>query len=91
MSNEKELLKVCAAPSNTVLSEAGTSDKGLSEEQVRTSRALFGLNEVARRKKLGFIGEILQRCKNPLVIQLFVIASVSYFMGDMPAAALVGV
>ncbi len=91
MSGEKELLKMCAVPSEAVLSQAGTTDKGLSEEQVRTSRALFGLNEVSRRKKLGFVAEIFQRCKNPLVIQLFVIASVSYAMGDVPAAALVSV
>ena len=43
-----------------------------------------------RRKKLGFIGEILQRCKNPLVIQLLVIAGVSYAMGDLRAAIVVG-
>jgi len=91
MSGEKELLEMCAVPPETALSRMGASDKGLTEEQVRERRAKFGLNEVARRKKLGFIAEILQRCKNPLVIQLFVIASVSFAMGDVRAAAVVSV
>src|SRR5258706_1972519 len=74
MSGEKELLEACAISSEAALARLGSSDKGLSEVQVLEKRATFGLNEVARKKKLGFIGELLQRCKNPLVIQLFVIA-----------------
>src|ERR1035437_565710 len=70
---EKELLDCCAVPVETALLRAGVTDKGLPEEGVLERRAKFGLNEIAKRKKLGFIGEILQRCRNPLVIQLFVI------------------
>jgi P-type Mg2+ transporter len=88
---EKELLDVCNLTVEAALSRTGSSDKGLSEEQAQERRAKFGLNEIAKRKKLGFIGEIFQRCKNPLVIQLFVISLVSYFMGDLRAAIVVGV
>ncbi len=88
---ERELLDICSLPVDGALSKMATTDKGLELGIVQERRAKFGLNEVAKRKKLGFIGEILQRCKNPLVIQLFVIASVSYAMGDLRAAVVVAV
>ncbi len=34
--------------------------------------------------------DLLERCRNPLVIQLLVIAIVSYLMGDKRATAVVG-
>ena len=91
---EKELLDVCSAAGGRGSHQrlGVTSDKGLTDDQVRSCAApKYGFNEVVKRKKLGFIGEIFQRCKNPLVIQLFVIACISYWMGDLPAAAVVGV
>jgi Mg2+-importing ATPase len=87
---EQELLDMCAVSSEAALSRAGSSDKGLSDSQVQEQRAKFGLNEIAKRKKLGFIGEIFQRCKNPLVIQLLVISGVSLATGDAVSAAVVG-
>src|SRR5437660_11530949 len=90
MSGEKELLEVCGISADAALARLGTTDRGLTDEQVLELRAKHGLNEIAKRKKLGFLGEIFQRCKNPLVIQLFVIASLSYAMGDAPSALIVG-
>src|SRR5258708_5770232 len=88
---ERELLDVCVLPVDAALSRLGATDKGLDLSQVQERRAKYGLNEVSKRKKLGFIAEILQRCRNPLVIQLFVISGVSYAMGDLRAAIVVGV
>jgi len=88
---ERELLDVCALPVDAALAKMSTTDKGLDAARVAERRATFGLNEVAKRKKLGFIGEILQRCKNPLVLQLFVISGVSYAMGDLRSAIVVSV
>ncbi len=88
---EKELLEICSVPVETALARSGSSDKGLAEEHIQEQRAKYGLNEIAKRKKLGFVGEILQRCKNPLVIQLFVIAGVSYALGDLRASIVVSV
>ena len=89
--HEKEFIEVCARAPQLALGRMEVSEKGLAEDQVRERRARFGSNEVARKKKLGFVGEILQRFKNPLVIQLLVIAGVSYAMGDLRAATVVGV
>ena len=88
---EKELLDACSISAEAATTRLGVTDKGLTDDQALERRAKFGLNEVAKRKKLGFIGEILQRCKNPLVLQLFVISGVSYAMGDLRAAIVVGV
>ncbi|MFA5974828.1 MAG: magnesium-translocating P-type ATPase [Elusimicrobiota bacterium] len=86
----REFAEICTLPPEAALTRLGASDRGLDPSEIEKRRAQAGLNEIARRKKLGFIGEIFQRCKNPLVIQLLVIASVSYFMGDLRSATVVG-
>src|SRR3954464_12974644 len=89
-AGERELLELCALPVDAMLSRIGVNDKGLDAAAVESRRAQFGLNEAVKNKKLGFIDEILMRCKNPLVVQLLVIATVSYAMGDLRAATVVG-
>jgi P-type Mg2+ transporter len=85
------LLEVSRLSPEAVLGRFGSSERGLELSQVEALRAEFGPNEVARRRKLGFLAELAHRCKNPLVIQLLVIAIVSYAMGDVRASAVVGV
>src|SRR5437016_12783695 len=85
------MLECSALPVEAVLAKLGTTDKGLPPEQVEERHARFGPNEVEHARKLGFVGEIFERSKNPLVIQLFVIAAVSLWMGDVRAASVVGV
>jgi Mg2+-importing ATPase len=87
---EREMLECAALPVEAVLARLGTTDKGLSPAQVEERLAQSGPNEVEHARKLGFVGEILERSKNPLVIQLFVIAAVSLWMGDVRAASVVG-
>ena len=52
---EKELLETCSLSVEAALARLGTTDKGVSEEQVRERRAKYGLNEIAKRKKLSLI------------------------------------
>ena len=87
---EREMLECSPLPVEAVLAKLGTTDKGLPPEQVEERHARFGPNEVEHARKLGFVGEIFARSKNPLVIQLFVIAAVSLWMGDARAATVVG-
>ena len=87
---DRDLLETCHISVEAALAKWETSDKGLSAEDTETRRARYGSNEIARQKHLGFVGEILQRCKNPLVIQLFVIAALSWKLGDHRAAIVVG-
>jgi Mg2+-importing ATPase len=87
---ERDLLALGALPPETALARLKTTEKGLGEEAVAERLERCGHNEVERARQLGFLGEIWSRCKNPLVIQLFVIAGVSYAMGDLRAASVVG-
>src|SRR6202012_1224832 len=57
---------------------------------VAEARAEFGPNELKAGEKHGVVVEILLRFKNPLVIQLLIIAAVSFFTGDIPSAVVVG-
>jgi Mg2+-importing ATPase len=84
-----ELLEVGALSPQAVVARLGCAEKGLTDEQVEERRERYGPNEVGAPHALGFFGEILQRSKNPLVIQLLVIAAVSLVMGDARAASVV--
>ena len=87
---ERRLLECGALPPQTVLARLGGAEKGLTDEQVEERRERYGPNEAGAARRLGFFGEIFQRSRNPLVIQLLVIAAVSLAMGDSRAASVVG-
>src|SRR5712691_4034072 len=88
-ANERELIDLCSLPAEATLSKLQVGEKGLDPGQVEERQGRYGLNEVAHQKKLGFLGEIFQRCKNPLVIQLLIIAGISYAMGDIRSTIVV--
>src|SRR5258708_1597642 len=74
---EQELLEIAGLAPEAALAKMKTGDKGLSADSVEERRAEFGPNAVESARKLGMLGELYQRSKNPLVIQLLVIALVS--------------
>ncbi len=86
---ERELLECGALSPQAVLARLAGAEKGLSAEQVEERLERFGPNEVGPQRRAGFFGEIFQRSKNPLVVQLLVIAGVSLAMGDVRAASVV--
>jgi Mg2+-importing ATPase len=88
--SERELLSLGSLAPDAVLSQLGTSERGLQAGQVEERLAKYGPNEAVHEKRLGFLGEIVERFKNPLVLQLLVITIVSYVMGDVRAAVVVG-
>jgi Mg2+-importing ATPase len=87
---EAELLEIAALAPEAALAKLETGDKGLPAAAVEERRARFGPNAVASARKLGMLAEIYQRAKNPLVIQLLVIALVSLAMDDVPSFVVVG-
>ena len=87
---EAELLEIASLPPDAALVKLGATGSGLSASTVEERRAKFGPNAVASARKLGVLAEIYSRTKNPLVVQLLVIAFVSLAMGDMPSFAVVG-
>ncbi len=88
--HEQRLLNVCCQPHDAALAALKTREEGLSDLEVEVSRETWGSNDLGQKKKDGFFIEILMRCKNPLVIQLLVIASISLATGDPASATIVG-
>jgi Mg2+-importing ATPase len=69
----------------------GSSSNGLSSEQAATVLGDVGPNTVAAGGRTSVLRDLLHRCRNPLVIQLLIIATVSYLMDDLRSAVVVGV
>ena len=88
--HEQKLVELCTLPAQEALQRLGVTENGLSDEQVETAREEYGSNILSHRKEAGIVMELLQRCRNPLVIQLLVICVVSLLMGDVRAATVVG-
>jgi magnesium-transporting ATPase (P-type) len=87
---EKKFIATCLLNRNEALSSFHSSPSGLTQEQARELLEEHGANDVAHKEKDSFFKEILIRCKNPLVIQLFIICIASILMGDPQSAAVVG-
>src|SRR6185369_3319034 len=88
--SERQMLELGSLEPQAALSKLGVTDKGLEPAEVEERLAKFGANEAIHERRLGFLGELFERIKNPLVLQLLVIAVVSYVMGDLRAASVVG-
>lgn len=88
--HERRLVELCGLPVEEVLTRLEVNDQGLTAEKVDTRREEFGRNELGPKEAHGFLYEIFERCKNPLVIQLLIICGVSLFMEDYRSAIVVG-
>ena len=60
-----------------------TTKAGLSEEEAEKRLDQFGPNEVAAEKEHTWIHRLFTAARNPLVILLTVLATVSYATGDV--------
>ncbi|MCX6970745.1 MAG: magnesium-translocating P-type ATPase [Verrucomicrobia bacterium] len=88
--SQNKLIGICGKSCGDALDALGAGAGGLSQDQVERALEEFGPNDISHRRKLGFFGEILERCRNPLVIQLLIICIVSVCMGDLRSATVVG-
>jgi len=73
-----------------LLKQLGTSAAGLSSDAAAKTLEEFGPNSVGTGQRHSVVRDLLQRCRNPLVIQLLIIATVSYIMSDLRSAIVVG-
>lgn len=87
--HEARLVHLCTIPLQEALLALQTSLQGLSRREVEKRLAEYGANELARSKRLGFWGDMWQRLRSPLVIQLLVISLVSVLIGETKAAVIV--
>ena len=77
-------------PDAELLNRLGSSSNGLSSERAAIVLDEIGSNVVAAGKRSSALRDLLERCRNPLVIQLLVIAMVCYLTGDTPSTVIVG-
>ncbi|HWF19849.1 MAG TPA: magnesium-translocating P-type ATPase [Verrucomicrobiae bacterium] len=93
--NEQRLVDFCALSGEEAQKRLGTGSTGLSAEKVEEARTEFGPNELKVGDRHGILVEILLRFKNPLVIQLLIIAVVSLATAEGPSdrasAVIVGI
>jgi Mg2+-importing ATPase len=87
--HEKKLMDLCAVSPEENLKQLGVEEKGLSSSEVEARQQEYGSNDLGPKEKVGFFMEILQRCRNPLVILLLVLCGVSIGTGDIPSAVVV--
>ena len=86
----KPATEVWGLPEADVLARYRTTITGLTTEGAAAALAASGPNSVAVGARTGVIKDLLHRCRNPLVVQLLIIATVSYAMGDLRSSIVVG-
>ncbi len=77
-------------PEAQLLSQLGGALGGLTAGSADGIRTRIGANTVAVGGRHSVLLDLLHRCRNPLVVQLLIIAVVSYLMGDVRSTVVVG-
>jgi len=72
-----------------VLQLQGTSPNGLTEAEAAARLEKFGPNEVAHERKHEWLHRLWLAVRNPLVILLTILATVSYATGDIRAGTVI--
>ena len=81
--------QICRLAPGEALSRLSTGEDGLAAGRAAELLAVHGRNEISRADKVPVWLAILRRFKNPLVIQLLIIGTISLLMGDIKAAVVV--
>jgi P-type Mg2+ transporter len=77
-------------PEAELLQRLDTAPGGHTAETAQRALAAAGPNSVAAGARHSIVRDLLERCRNPLVIQLLVIATVCYLTDDIPSTVIVG-
>jgi Mg2+-importing ATPase len=77
-------------PETGLLQDLGTTAQGHTADTAAAALGEHGPNTVAAGGRHSVLRDLLERCKNPLVIQLLVIATVTYIMDDIRSTIVVG-
>jgi Mg2+-importing ATPase len=81
------LLEASRADTTGNLDRFCTRLEGLTEGEVERSRATHGVNEVAAEAQHGWFWRLMVSLKNPLVVLLAVLATLSFVTGDVRAGS----
>ena len=83
------LISIAQGNVDEVLHLFETELEGLSEPEAKRRLDKYGLNEIAREKKVAWYVQLLKTVTNPLSILLIVLAIVSLFTGSTTAALII--
>jgi Mg2+-importing ATPase len=83
------LISIAQSDVNEVLQLFETELEGLSEPEAKRRLDKYGLNEIAREKKIVWYVQLLKTVTNPLSLLLIVLAFVSLFTGSITAALII--
>jgi Mg2+-importing ATPase len=85
----KKLLDSAHADVSTALTQLNTTSKGLSPQEVEVRLEEYGPNVVAKEKRKTWLMRLWDNVKNPLVILLVVLGTISYLTGDLRATVMI--
>jgi P-type Mg2+ transporter len=83
---EKEFANL---PEEIILQKLGSSLHGLSSEEVEKRLSLYGYNEASHKKEKPAIVQLLSKLKNPLILLLIFVATISLIMNQIISAVFV--
>lgn len=87
---DRRLIEICNLNSlEEVYKTLSSSPQGLSEELVKKRFSEYGYNEIKKSKQEGILLQLVEKTKNPLILQMLFIAIISLVMGDKRAAIVV--
>ena len=75
---------------SAVLDRLGSTPNGHTSESATQALHVAGPNTVTAVGRHSFVRDLLDRCRNPLVVQLLIIATVAYVMDDIRSTIVVG-
>jgi Mg2+-importing ATPase len=85
------LLDASKGPVGSVFEALDTVPEGLTEPEVQERLETYGRNTVAHERATAWPRMLLNNFRNPFVLVLFVLGSVSYATGDLKGTAVVSV
>ena len=89
MIGDADLAAIARLEPAQACAKAGSTLDGLSRSEAQARIALFGPNRVSKERKSSILEELWGRLRNPLNALLLTLAAVSWFLGDMRAAAVI--
>jgi Mg2+-importing ATPase len=75
--------------SDQVLNRLGSSETGLTTEEVENRFATYGANEIGKKERRSIVLEFLSHFKSPLVIILIIAAVISGILKDPVSATII--
>ncbi len=89
MTDTDELVSVARENSEAALKRLGSSPHGLSKAEAESRWKQFGPNEIAREKRRSGFVRLISNIRNPLVLLLVALGTLSFLTGDMRATVVI--